>query len=97
VAAEAEHGHRNEGSGGFEPKAMRVRSRILVVTDSVRPLDKPCSIAARIDGVCATMLFCSLTNAGMRHRRAQLTQRTIASRASWSGIWKISRRPSLSW
>ena len=40
-------------------------SRILVLTDSVRPLDRPCSIAARIDGVCATMLFCGFTNAGI--------------------------------
>jgi len=58
MAAEAEHAHRDEGVGDLKPKAMRVMSRIeVVLTDSVRPLDKPCSIAARIDGVCATMLF----------------------------------------
>ena len=44
-------------SGDLKPKAMRVMSRILVLTDSVRPLDRPCSIAARIDGVCLTMRF----------------------------------------
>jgi hypothetical protein len=71
-------------SGDLKPKAMRVMSRILVLTDSVRPLDSPCSIAARIDGVWATMLFCSFTNAGIRHRRAQLTQRSNASRARQS-------------
>jgi len=30
--------------------------------------------------VCATMDFCRLTNAGIRHRRAQLGQRSNASR-----------------
>ena len=44
-------------SGDLNPNAMRVMSRILVLTDSVRPLDSPCSIAARIDGVCSTMVF----------------------------------------
>lgn len=36
-----------------KPKAMRVRSRILVFRDSTSPLDKPCLIAARICWRCA--------------------------------------------
>ena len=36
-------------SGDLNPKATRVISRILVLTDSMRPLDRPCSIAARIE------------------------------------------------
>ena len=47
-------------SGGLNPNAMRVMRRILVLTDSMRPLDRPCSIAARIDGRCARRcVFCS--------------------------------------
>ena len=38
------------GSGFAKPKAMRVMSRILVLTDSMSPLDRPCSMAARIWG-----------------------------------------------
>ena len=76
MAAEAEHGHRDEGVGGFEAEGDAGDEPDLGVD---RPLDRPCSIAARIDGVCATMLFCSLTNAGIRHRRAQPTHtRSIA-------------------
>jgi len=67
--------------GDLNPNAIRVISRILVLTDSVRPLDRPRSIAAKIDWVCATMNFCKLTNAGIRHRRAQLIGRSNASRA----------------
>ncbi len=29
------------GSGPWKPKAMRVRSRILVLVDSMRPLERP--------------------------------------------------------
>ncbi len=35
-------------SGSLKPKAMRVRRRILVLTDSVRPFESPWVIAARI-------------------------------------------------
>lgn len=35
-------------SGERNPNAIRVMRRILVLTDSMRPLDRPCSIAARI-------------------------------------------------
>ena len=34
----------------WKPKATRVSSRILVLTDSMRPLDRPCSMAARMRG-----------------------------------------------
>ena len=35
----------------LKPNAIRVMSRILVLTDSIRPLDRPCSIAARIESL----------------------------------------------
>jgi hypothetical protein len=47
-------------SGDLNPKAIPVMSRTLVLTDSVRPLDRPCSMTARIDGVCVTMGFLQL-------------------------------------
>ena len=71
MAAEAEHGEGDQGSGVANPNAMRVMSRILVLTDSMRPLDRPCSIAARIEALCFTIRRCRLTKAGMRQRRAQ--------------------------
>src|SRR4051812_40431747 len=43
--------------GERNPKAIRVIRRILVLTDSMRPLDRPCSMAARIDALCLTMRF----------------------------------------
>ncbi len=78
------------------PNAMRVMSRILVFTDSMRPLDRPFSMAARIDARCLVMLRASLTNGSMRQRRAHASHRSRASMAwSW-GIWNTTRRPSLS-
>jgi len=38
-------------SGDLKPKATLVMRRILVLTDSMRPLESPCSIAARIEGL----------------------------------------------
>ena len=73
-------------SGDLNPNAMRVMSRTLVFTDSVRPLDRPCSIAARTDGVCSMIVLCKFTKDGIRHQRAQLTQRSRASTAWSMGI-----------
>ena len=56
-------------SGDVKPKAMRVMSLILVFIDSTRPLESPCSIAARIAVWCLTMLRWSFTNAGMKRPR----------------------------
>ena len=42
-------------SGDLNPNATRVIRRILVLTDSMRPLERPCSIAARIESRCLTM------------------------------------------
>lgn len=39
-------------SGERDPNATRVMGRILLFSDSMRPLDRPCSIAARIDSRC---------------------------------------------
>ena len=84
------------GSGVAKPKAMRVRSRILVLADSIRPLDRPCSMEARICVRWRVMRCCSKTNDSMRQRRAQETHLSSASAASSTGSLKIVRRASLS-
>ena len=68
-------------SGERNPYATRVMSRILVLTDSMRPLESPCSIAARIRSWYFTIERWSFTKAGMRHRRAQEIHRSSASMA----------------
>ena len=57
-------------SGDVKPKAMWVISRILVLIDSMLLLESPCSIEPRIVVWYLAMLYCSFTNAGMRHRLA---------------------------
>ena len=56
----------------WNPNAMRVRSRILVFVDSMRPWDRPVSSAASIAGRCVAIRRWRCTNAGMRERRAQI-------------------------
>jgi hypothetical protein len=51
-------------SGERNPTATRVISRILVLTDSMRPFDSPCSIATRIEALCLTMRRCRSTKGG---------------------------------
>src|SRR3954452_10999649 len=51
-------------SGDLKPNATLVMRRILVLTDSMRPLDSPCSIAARIEALCLTMRRCRSTKVG---------------------------------
>ena len=70
------------GSGDLKPNATLVMSRILVLTDSMRPFDGPCSIAARIEALCLTIRRCRSTKVGMRQRRAQPIQASSASTAS---------------
>ena len=55
MSAEGEHGQGDEGVGVAKPKAMRVMSRILVLTDSISPLDRPWSMEARICARWPTM------------------------------------------
>ncbi len=43
--------------------------RILVLVDSIKPLDRLCSIAARILAWCFTMLLCSFTHRSPRSPR----------------------------
>lgn len=69
-------------SGDLKPNAILVISRIFVLVDSIRPLDRLCSMAARILVLCLMMLFCSFTNDGIRQRRAQLIHRSRASTAA---------------
>jgi len=68
----------------------------LVLVDSINPLDRLCSIAARILVRCLTMVLESFVNEGIRQRRAQLIHRSRASAAASWGIVKITRRASLS-
>lgn len=69
MAAEAENHEGDEGVGDVRLKAVRVMTRILAFIDSVRPLESPCSIEARIARRCFMMLFCSFTNVGIQQRR----------------------------
>jgi hypothetical protein len=64
VTAKVEHRQGDKCFRGLNPNATRVMSRILVFTDSMRPFDSPCSMAARIDAWCLTMRRC-----GRRRRR----------------------------
>jgi hypothetical protein len=83
-------------SGVWNPNPRRVMRRILVLTDSIRPFDNPCSMAARMAGLWTRMLFCSATNAGMRHRLALSIHRSSSVAACSAGSWKIYRKLSLS-
>jgi hypothetical protein len=71
------------GSGPWNPNATRVMSRILVLVDSISALDSPESNAASIAARWRATRRCRVMNAGMRHRRAQLVQR---SRALFAGV-----------
>nr|WP_327205349.1 ATP-binding cassette domain-containing protein [Rhodococcus opacus] len=61
-----------------------------------RRLSQPCSIAARIESLWVTMLFCRATNSGIRDRRAQPIHRSSSMIASSCRIWNTNRRDSLS-
>ena len=53
------------------PNAMRVIGRILVLTDSIKASDRPCSSAASMRARTAVIRVARLTKAGMRERRSQ--------------------------
>ena len=72
--------------GDRNPKAILVRSRIRVLTDSVCALDMRCSMEVRIPVRWLRMLRASLVNAGMRHREAQDSHWSMAS-VAWSGAF----------
>src|SRR5215211_6114064 len=69
-----------KASGDLNPNAIRVSRRILVLTDSTSPLDRPSVSAAWMPARCALIVLASLTNAGIRQRLAQ------ASHASSSTV-----------
>src|SRR5215211_2504752 len=48
-------------SGDLKPKAIRVSKRMRVLTDSTRPLDRPCSKLARIPARWSVIDRASLT------------------------------------
>src|SRR4051812_49000962 len=68
-------------------------SRILVLTDSIRPFERPCSIAARIEAWFFTIRRCRSTNARIRQRRAQPIQTSRAKDVkSWVLAYSFSSR-----
>lgn len=70
------------------PKATGVSRRSLVFTLSTRAFDTPWIRAASMPTRCSVMALASLTNAGMRHRRAHFSQ--ASSRAMPSGPYKAN-------
>jgi hypothetical protein len=60
-----------------QPDAIGVMSRILVLTDSIIPLGRPCSI----DALRLTVRACSATNARILQRCVHLIYRSSTSRA----------------
>jgi len=83
-------------SGLVKPKATRVRTRILVLVDSMNPFDRPWSRVALMVLRCLTIRYCRTTDSGIRQRRAQLTHRSRASLPASSLRTNTRRRPSLS-
>ena len=83
-------------SGERKPNAMRVRSRILVLVDSMSPWERPCSRAASMAWRWRTMRPASSTNTGIRQRRAQEIHRSRACLPSSPLTENTCRRPSLS-
>ena len=85
------------GAGqGREPKAIRVMSRILVLADSIRALDRPQSKVASISARYRLRLRPGATNASRRDRCAQASHLPGASLPSSPLTLKTCRRPSLS-
>ena len=65
------------------PNATRVINRILVFTDSMSALDRPCSKAASMCGRTALIRLARWTKAGMRQRRAQDSRRSNLCLPAW--------------
>ena len=76
--------------GERNPKAILVSSRILVLTDSMSALDRPCSRAAWILSRTAVMRLARWTKAGMRQRRAQDSHRSRADLPASPRAWTRS-------
>src|SRR5215217_4703089 len=83
-------------SGDLKPKAIRVSKRMRVLTDSTRPLDRPCSKLARIPARWSVIDRASLTKAGMRQRRAHESQASSSATARAPLSLNTSRSSSLS-
>src|ERR1019366_4710043 len=73
-----------------------VRTRILVFTDSIRPLLSPWSRVAWMLGRCLRIFFPSSTNSGMRQRAARDSQRVRSFLPSSPLSLNAVRSPSLS-
>jgi hypothetical protein len=80
----------------WNPNAILVRTRILVFTDSIRPLLSPWSRVAWMLGRCLRIFFPSSVNSGMRQRAAQDSQRVRACLPSSPLSLNAVRSPSLS-
>jgi len=84
---------RSVPRGERKPNAMRVRSRILVLVDSINPCDRPWSSAASTALRCRTMRPASSTNTGMRQRRAHeiyLSRASLPSCPLTENTWRRS-------
>ena len=60
------------GWGPWNPKAILVSNRILVLVDSMSPWDRPWSRLASISWRCLVIFLASSINAGSWDRRAQV-------------------------
>ena len=66
-------------SGDLKPSAIRVRTRILMLVDSISAFVSPCSSEASISARCRRILRPSLTNIGIRQRCAHFSHRSRAA------------------
>jgi len=62
----------------WNPNAIRVSNRILVLVDSIKPCDRRCSRVASMAARWAVILRCRSMNAGSRDRRARASHRRRA-------------------
>ena len=67
------------GSGPWNPNAIRVRSRILVLVDSMSPWERPCSRLALMASRWFVILLARWMNDSSCDRRAHESHRSRAS------------------
>ncbi len=82
------------GWGPWNPKAIRVSRRILVLVDSISPWERPCSRWASMAARCLAILLARWTKAGSCDRRPQRPQRlrALASGRTDTMIALVCRR-----
>ena len=78
-----------KGWGPWNPNAIRVSNRILVLVDSISPWDRPCSRLASIASRCLLTFLARWMKAGSCDRRAQVNHLSSACLPS-SPSWRAS-------